>query len=234
MAKPRHLLRRKLNEIELQLFSTSGAPLAAAEVRSALEPLLAEVPEQRARVEALVRLAGGAERADYLEKFGAVGVRQFVTSGGAQIYLLQVETFPDHVNNVYLIREGGRSTLYDCGSQTALSRNDLARAHRVLREVFGDADGLDGVRDLVLSHAHIDHFGGVGAWAGRATIHVHEFDARVITRFEERIITAAMQVRVFSRAGRRRCRHPPRAGADVRLHQAAVRVGAGRSAAARR
>jgi glyoxylase-like metal-dependent hydrolase (beta-lactamase superfamily II) len=129
-------------------------------------------------------------------------VRHFVTSGGAHIYLMQVETFPDHVNNVYLIREGGRSTLYDCGSQTASTRDDLKRAHGVLREVWEDGDGLDGVRDVVISHGHIDHFGGVGAWAGRATIHVHEFDARVLSRFEERIITAAMQMRVFlERAG---------------------------------
>jgi glyoxylase-like metal-dependent hydrolase (beta-lactamase superfamily II) len=200
MAKPRHVLRRKLNEIERSLFGP--APQAAGEVRAALEPLAEAVPEMRGRVAAAVALAEGGDRAAYLEQYGAIGVRHFATSGGADIYLMQVETFPDHVNNVYLIREGGRSTLYDCGSQTALAKDDLARAHGVLREIYGDNDGLDGVRDVVISHAHIDHFGGVGAWAGRATIHVHEFDARVITRFEERIITAAMQVRVFlERAG---------------------------------
>jgi glyoxylase-like metal-dependent hydrolase (beta-lactamase superfamily II) len=202
MAKPRHVLRRKLNELELALMGKAGvAPPAAAEVQRAIEPLLGEVPEMRGRAEALARVAAG-ERGDYREKFGVAGVRQFATVGGATIYLMQVETFPDHVNNVYLVREGGRCTLYDCGSQTALSRDDLARAHGVLREIYGDPDGLDGVRDVVISHAHIDHFGGVGQWVGRATIHVHEFDARVLTRFEERIITAAMQVRVFlERAG---------------------------------
>jgi glyoxylase-like metal-dependent hydrolase (beta-lactamase superfamily II) len=125
------------------------------------------------------------------------GVRRFSTAGGATVYLMQVETFPDHVNNVYLIRDGARGTLYDCGSQTALSQGDLARAAAVLREVWEEPRGLDDVSDVVLSHAHIDHFGGVGAWSGRARVHAHEFDARVVTRFEERIVTAAMQLRVF-------------------------------------
>jgi glyoxylase-like metal-dependent hydrolase (beta-lactamase superfamily II) len=196
MRKPRHELRRRLHEIELALWS--GTPSSEAEVRAALAPLGAEVGgDAPARVEALARLANGADRAAYLEQHGAVGVRQFATAGGARVYLMQVETFPDHVNNVYLIRERGRATLYDCGSQMAQSASELARAGAVLKLAFGEAEGLDGVRDVVLSHAHIDHFGGVGAWVGRATIHVHEFDARVITRFEERIVTAAMQLRVF-------------------------------------
>ena len=201
MAKPRHLLRRKLNQLELALFD--GAPPSVSEVRSELDPLAAELgAEAEARVRALAELAGGADRGGYLEAYGACGIRRFATAGGASVYLIPVETFPDHVNNVYLIRDGARLTLYDCGSQTAQSADELKRAQRLLQRVYGERDGLDGVGDVVISHAHIDHFGGVGAWVGKATIHVHEFDARVITRFEERIITAAMQLRVFlERAG---------------------------------
>jgi glyoxylase-like metal-dependent hydrolase (beta-lactamase superfamily II) len=201
MAKPRHVFRRKLNEVELALFT--GAPATAAEVHGALDPLAAELgAEAAARVAALATLASGGDRGAYREQYGAVGVRQFATADGAAIYLLQVETFPDHVNNVYLIRDGARATLYDCGSQTALSRDDLRRAELVLAQVFGESRRLDDVSDVVLSHAHIDHFGGVGAWHGKARVHAHEFDARVVTRFEERIVTASMQVRVFlERAG---------------------------------
>jgi glyoxylase-like metal-dependent hydrolase (beta-lactamase superfamily II) len=195
MAKPRHVLRRQLNEIELALFT--GVPMSADEVRRTLVPLVAEVPDAAARVDALVKVAGGASRADYREQHGVVGVRRFATEAGALIYLIQVETFPNHVNNVYLIRDAGRVTLYDCGSQTAQSRDELLRASRVLREVYDEPRGLDDVGDVVISHAHIDHFGGVGAWQGRARVHVHEFDARVLTRFEERIVTVAMQLRVF-------------------------------------
>jgi glyoxylase-like metal-dependent hydrolase (beta-lactamase superfamily II) len=203
MAKLRHELRRKRDAIELALFT--GAPVAGDEVRRALEVMAVEVGADEARrVDELATVAdGAAARADYRDRYGVAGVRRFVTSGGATIYLLAVETFPDHVNNVYLLREGQRVTLYDCGSQMASSRQDLSRAQTILKHVYDEPLGLDDVADVVVSHAHIDHFGGVGHWKGRGVkVHVHEFDARVITRFEERIVVAAMQLRVFfERAG---------------------------------
>ena len=203
MAKVRHELRRKRDAVELALFT--GAPVAGDEVRRTLEVMAVEVGGDEARrVDELASTAEGKlARGDYRERWGVAGVRRFVTAGGATIYLMAVETFPDHVNNVYLVREGARATLYDCGSQTHLSQQDLTRAQMVLARVFEEPRGLDDVGDLVLSHAHIDHFGGVGFYKARGVrVHVHEFDARVITRFEERIIVAAMQVRVFlERAG---------------------------------
>ncbi|HEY1586823.1 MAG TPA: hypothetical protein VGH63_14115, partial [Polyangia bacterium] len=125
MAKLRHELRRKRDQIELALFT--GAPVAGDEVRRALEVLAVEVgPDDARRVDELATVAEGkAARADYRDAHGVAGVRRFVTAGGATIYLLAVETFPDHVNNVYLIRDGERVTLYDCGSQTHQSRQDL-------------------------------------------------------------------------------------------------------------
>jgi glyoxylase-like metal-dependent hydrolase (beta-lactamase superfamily II) len=198
MAKLRHVLRRKRDAIELQLFT--GAPVGGDEVRKELEVLAVEVGQEAAhRVDQLATVAEGrANRDAYREEYGVAGVRCFTTSEGALIYLLSIETFPDHVNNVYLIREGGRLTLYDSGSQMGSSRDDFRRAETVLRQVFGEALGLDAVRDVVVSHAHIDHFGGAGVWKAQgARVHAHEFDARVLTNFEERIVTAAMQVRVF-------------------------------------
>ncbi len=197
MPKLRHELRRRRDAVELALFT--GAPAAGDEVRRALAEMAAEVGGgEAARVEELARLAEGrGDRAAYRETHGAAGVRKFSTSGGAAIYLLAVETFPDHVNNVYLIRDGRRVTLYDCGSQTALSQDDFRRAGTVLKKIFDEPAGFDDVNDVVISHAHIDHFGGVGAWSGRARVYAHEFDARVVSRFEERIVTAAMQLRVF-------------------------------------
>jgi glyoxylase-like metal-dependent hydrolase (beta-lactamase superfamily II) len=185
------------DKIELALFT--GAPASAAEVTKELGALSEEVgPEAVARTAQLAAIAEGrGDREAYREQHGVCGVQRFPTAGGATIYLMKVETFPDHVNNVYLICEGGRATLYDCGSQTAQSQDELKRASVILRNVFGEKLGLDDVKDVVISHAHIDHFGGVGEWKGKARIHVHEFDARVLTRFEERIVTAAMQLRVF-------------------------------------
>jgi glyoxylase-like metal-dependent hydrolase (beta-lactamase superfamily II) len=199
----RHELRRKRDQIELALFT--GAPVSGDEVRRALEVMAVNAGGDEARrVDELATTADGKlARADYRDRWGVAGVRRFTTAGGATIYLMAVETFPDHVNNVYLVREGARATLYDCGSQMASSQADLTRAQTVLAKIYDEPRGLDDVGDLVLSHAHIDHFGGVGFYKARGVrVHVHEFDARVVTRFEERIIVAAMQLRVFlERAG---------------------------------
>ena len=200
MAKLRHELRRARDPIELALFSGAPHAVSGVEVRRALEVMAVEVgPDEARRVDELATIAAGSgDRDAYRERFGVAGVRRFLTAGGATIYMMAIETFPDHVNNVYLVREGQRVTLYDCGSQTASSRADFQRAQAILTGVYGEALGLDDVGDVVVSHAHIDHFGGVGRWKSRGVrVHAHEFDARVISKFEERIVVAAMQLRGF-------------------------------------
>jgi glyoxylase-like metal-dependent hydrolase (beta-lactamase superfamily II) len=203
MGHPKHELRRKVNTIEAALFT--GAPAAEAEVRRTLDPLVAQAGggwDERVRV--LGKLAAGTTpRDEYLHRFGAAGVRHFRSAGGADIYLLAIETFPDHVNNVYLMCEGARTTFYDCGSMLPSTQEDLNRALTMVEHAYGRHVDLDRIDDLVLSHGHIDHVGGVGRFKKRGTrIHVHEFDVRVVTHFEERIVVTAMQVRVFlDRAG---------------------------------
>jgi glyoxylase-like metal-dependent hydrolase (beta-lactamase superfamily II) len=199
MAKLRHELRRKRDALELALFTTT-APPSGEDVRRALEVLAVEVGDEAAhRVDELALLAEGqGDRVAYRDRYGVAGVRRFTTGSGIVIYQLAIETFPDHVNNVYVVRDERFRTLYDCGSQTASSRHDFVRAQAVLGAVFGEMIDLDAVDDLVVSHGHIDHFGGVGHWKARGVrVHVHELDARVLTRFEERIVVAAMGVRVF-------------------------------------
>jgi glyoxylase-like metal-dependent hydrolase (beta-lactamase superfamily II) len=122
---------------------------------------------------------------------------------GVAIYMIAIETFPDHVNNLYLLADGRRATLFDVGSQMAATQEELARAAQVLGRVFDDGAAFDRVGDVVLSHGHIDHVGGVAPWRERgARVHVHELDARVVTNFEERIVVAAMQMRTYlERAG---------------------------------
>jgi len=50
---------------------------------------------------------------------------RFVTASGARVYRMPVETFPNHINNVYLILDGPHSTLVDVGSGFDQSVADL-------------------------------------------------------------------------------------------------------------
>jgi glyoxylase-like metal-dependent hydrolase (beta-lactamase superfamily II) len=203
LSKPRHQLRRKRDALEHALFL--GRAPSAEEVRVALLELAEKVGgEEPSRVVALESLARGhGDRAAYIDRFGVAGVRRFRTGGGRVLYQLAVETFPDHVNNLYLIVISGRTMLYDCGSQLASSRDDLRRAEGVLRQVYGETATLESVRDVIVSHAHIDHFGGIRPFdAAGARIYVHEFDAYVIAHFEERVAMTALEIRRFlDRAG---------------------------------
>ncbi len=117
------------------------------------------------------------------------------------LYWLPVETFPRHVNNVYLLVEPGHTLLFDVGSGNEVSRRDLDLGFAVVRAAFGAEARFEDVDTAIVSHAHIDHFGGVGELKRRtgARLAVHELDARVLSCFEERVVLATKDVEVFLR-----------------------------------
>jgi glyoxylase-like metal-dependent hydrolase (beta-lactamase superfamily II) len=136
---------------------------------------------------------------------GDLRVERFVSRSGVRVYGMPVETFPGHVNNIYLILDGDHVTLVDVGSGMADSNAGLERRVAEVRERFGEDVSLAAVRDVVITHAHIDHFGWVGHFTREtdAEVWVHELDARVLNNFEERMTLASKDVAVFlERAGR--------------------------------
>lgn len=145
------------------------------------------------RLEMLIRADGDEQiRERYIAEHGICGVRRH-DAGGARIYQLEIETFPRHVNNVYLVLEAGSSLLFDCGSGLPSSERDLALGFAVLGSIFGEPLRREDVETCLVSHAHADHWGGVNVLrrTSRAKLAVHELDARVIERFEERLAVAA-------------------------------------------
>src|SRR5207249_2728666 len=96
-----HDLRRKLAELELTLFTDGG--LTSGDVTAAAGPLADRIDDAaRARVRALSEAAAFGKDA-YRARFGVCGVRPFESASGVRIYLVPIETLPNHVNNVYLI-----------------------------------------------------------------------------------------------------------------------------------
>ncbi|MBI2896344.1 MAG: MBL fold metallo-hydrolase [Deltaproteobacteria bacterium] len=165
-----------------------------------IEPAFAE------RLAALERATdagpGSASARDYVDRHGVRGVVRFKTAGAStRLYELPVETFPGHVNNVYLIVDGELRCLFDVGSGTPTSRRDLAAGLAIVREAFGEAVQLEQIDLAIVSHAHIDHFGGALDLRekSRALLLVHELDARVLAAFEERIVIAERNLDVYMR-----------------------------------
>ena len=189
------------------LLSAVGAHL---QPREALEKLAASKDEvalvgAAERVEQLVSALAAGEgdesRRSYVEHHGVAGVRRFHAGKEATIFLLAVETFPRHVNNIYIVLEPGHSLLFDCGSGFESSRRDLALGFAVARAAFGAKVRYDDLDLCVISHAHMDHFGGANILKKQSTarLAVHELDARVLACFDERLIVASKDIDVFWR-----------------------------------
>ena len=116
-------------------------------------------------------------------------VRRYETGSGIPVYCLPVEAFPKHVTNCYLIKTDPL-ILIDAGSAYPGNREDLDTAFNTLREDFGETLTLADVEVHIITHGHIDHFGGLNYVLEQsgARLGIHELDAPVIANFWERLI----------------------------------------------
>ncbi len=144
-------------------------------------------------------------------------LRRFDTREGRRIYRLPLEVFPRLFGNAYLILGGAAPLLVDCGSGQPASNRDLERGFDEVRSRFGEAVTPADVAAVVITHGHIDHFGGLRALRRRhagprhagprhagphsaAPIAVHVLDRRVLGRWEERVVVASRRVERFLEA----------------------------------
>ncbi len=132
-------------------------------------------------------------------------VERFRSSSGVDIYRLPMVLFPNNFTGYAFVLDGvGALTLVDTGSGMGRSNDDLLDGFRQIRERFDRAFALSDVERIIISHGHIDHFGGlafVKENAG-AEVGIHELDRRVLTNYEERVIVATKALGIyFERAG---------------------------------
>ena len=131
-------------------------------------------------------------------------VMRYETVAGRSIYTFPILAFPGLVANIYLIDDGSGLTLIDCGSGLEESNEDLLAGFETLRSQYGKAISLKDIKTIVITHGHMDHFGGLPfvRQFTDAPIGVHPLDRRVLTNYEERVIVASRQLKNFlERAG---------------------------------
>ena len=111
-------------------------------------------------------------------------LRKYKTSSGIVVYKLPVEAFPNHVTNCYLVMDD-KITLIDCGSGWENSNENLAACFAGLESEFGEKAKLSDVGRLILTHGHIDHFGGMNYVLehSKAEVMIHALDASVLNNF---------------------------------------------------
>ncbi len=108
---------------------------------------------------------------------------RFETFAGAVIDRIPLEVFPNFRAYVYVVRSGNECILIDSGSGTDLSHEGLLAG---LGQVGLQPASLT---HILLTHAHIDHFGGLARLRPltQAKIGVHELDVQTVAHHEARL-----------------------------------------------
>jgi glyoxylase-like metal-dependent hydrolase (beta-lactamase superfamily II) len=126
-------------------------------------------------------------------------VTRYTTDGGVRIYRIAAQVFPALVANVYLVVAGDYAALIDTASGLGQSDDHLRAGLDQIRDEWGELIGWQDLKRIVITHAHVDHYGGLGAVRERtgAPVAVHELDRRVLTHHEERLVLANRAVSAF-------------------------------------
>lgn len=130
-------------------------------------------------------------------------VARYETSAGNKVYNLPVRAFPQHVTNCYLVL-GDEITLIDTGSSMKESNDSLVACLAEVGEKFGDKVGLSDLTQVIITHGHIDHFGGLNFVMENsdAKVGIHELDKSTVRAFKERLIVSSKNLHVYlNRAG---------------------------------
>ncbi len=130
-----------------------------------------------------------------------MNIHEFTTSHGARIFQLPLLVFPGLWGFVYLVfvddpKLGALRVLIDTGSGFGLANEHLETGRAQVAERLGRAFEWSDLTHILITHGHIDHFGGLKYLQARCTarVGIHELDRRNLTHYEERLSVVARRL----------------------------------------
>jgi len=129
-------------------------------------------------------------------------VGRIVTSGGRRIYRIKCQVLPHLSGYVHLLLGTENApTLVDAGSGENECPEQIRKGFEIVRQEFEPDFRPESIQRIVLTHTHIDHFGGahdLRRLTG-AEIWVHELEARSVCSFNERAAVSNCHFSTFLR-----------------------------------
>ena len=128
-----------------------------------------------------------------------MSIAQFTTNHGRTIYRFPVRAFPELIANIHIIQDGQHTFLVDCGSGLPDSNQQLLDGFQAIRDTYGVNVSLETLDAILLTHGHIDHFGGLPfvRQFSQAPVGIHQLDVRVVSNYEERRVVAARRLEIY-------------------------------------
>lgn len=126
----------------------------------------------------------------------STSIQRFETERGARIYRIPLHLFPELDGFVHLVLMDEFCVLFDVGSGFGTANEELEEGLAVIRTEYGEKAGWSDISHVVISHGHIDHFGGLANVRNvcRAPVIIHGLDRRVITHYEQRLALVARRL----------------------------------------
>jgi glyoxylase-like metal-dependent hydrolase (beta-lactamase superfamily II) len=120
-------------------------------------------------------------------------VQRWESENGARVYRIPLDLFPELNGFVHVLRYDDCCVLFDVGSGFGSSNEQLESGLDQIGIKFGEPVSWSDFTHIVISHGHIDHFGGLGFVRRHcsAPVIVHGLDRHVLTHYEERLALVA-------------------------------------------
>jgi glyoxylase-like metal-dependent hydrolase (beta-lactamase superfamily II) len=125
--------------------------------------------------------------------------QEFKTSGGARVFSIPLKVFPDLWANAYLVLVGDFILLIDTGSGFGESNDHLEAGFLQASTAAGHTIHIEDLTHILITHGHIDHFGGLVYLRERthALVGIHELDMANLTNYEERVVMAENRLKTY-------------------------------------